>query len=444
MSLRHWLAFVVAAALGVGALPKIKIPSSPAKDVDVEIGQKAAAEVRQQMPVVEDDEINNYLTALGRKLAASEMAGGFPYTFQGVADKNINAFALPGGPTFYNTGLFLNADNEGQLVGVMAHEISHVALRHGISQMQSAQKWGGLAQVLGAVGQAMGGIGGAAAQIGAGLGANLLLTKYSRNAERDSDLYGAQIMAQAGYNPLEMANFFEKLEKAAGKGASGAAALLQSHPNPGNRVKSVSAILPDIPYKNFNANSGQFERIKAKIQGGKFKAKAAAQPGQAGGPTPTGPIAAPSSRFVALNHRLFKMQHPENWRPMGDQNNPGVTIAPENGAANGHVVVGVMTDLAQGLQGDLRQQTQALINTIGKSNPSLKLGNNKQIQVNGTPAMMVEMFTDSAAGGKEHDILVAMQHPQGLFYLVFVSPESQFNNLRGVFDQILQSFALNR
>jgi predicted Zn-dependent protease len=182
------------------------------KEQDVELGQQAARQVEQQVTLVPDPQLNEYVRRIGAKLAATPEAGGFPYSFKVVADKSVNAFALPGGLAFVHTGLLAAADNEAQVAGVLAHEMSHVALRHGTNQVSRAN----LVQlpVLLAGGMAGGGgsLMGSLAQLGIGIGAGSVLLKFSRNAERDADLLGTRMMARAGYNPLEMARFFEKLE----------------------------------------------------------------------------------------------------------------------------------------------------------------------------------------------------------------------------------------
>src|SRR5262249_39660068 len=135
--------------------------------------------------------------------------------------------------------------------GVVAHEISHVILRHGTNQASKAN----LIQLPAMLGGAFGGRGmlGQLTQLGIGLGANSLILKFSRGAESDADLMGTRIMHEAGYNPIEMARFFEKLEAEAGKGGW-FGQLLSDHPNPGNRVKAVQDEIRFLPAKsNYNA-----------------------------------------------------------------------------------------------------------------------------------------------------------------------------------------------
>ena len=169
---------------------------------DVELGRKAAAEIRSQYPIIDDAAIAGYLTSLGDRLVAvapQELKQSvYEYSFTAVNLKEINAFALPGGPMFVHRGMFDAASSEGEVVGVMAHELSHVLLRHGTANASKAQNpWLQLGQLAGVIGGAV--VGGAAGSViaqGSQLGLGTLLLKYSREFEKQADLLGAQIMAR--------------------------------------------------------------------------------------------------------------------------------------------------------------------------------------------------------------------------------------------------------
>ena len=230
------------------------------KDQDVQLGKEAASEVEKQYEVVRDPALQAYISNLGAKLVRSHYASDFPYTFKVVADESINAFALPGGPMFINTGLIKSAENEAQLAGVMSHEISHVALRHGTNQASKAQMIQ-LPALL--AGQAAGGsMLGSLTKAGIGLGANSVLLKFSRSAESQADYNGTLIMADAGFNPIELARFFEKLE--AGGGRQGAVAqFFSSHPNPGNRSKAIEDLIRQLPARQFTTgDAAAFDRAQ--------------------------------------------------------------------------------------------------------------------------------------------------------------------------------------
>jgi len=229
------------------------------KEQDVQVGQESAAQVRKQMTMVKDPFLNQYVNSIGKRLANAQEAkeSGFPFTFEVVADPSINAFALPGGPMFINSGLLKAVDNEAQLAGVMGHEMSHVILRHGTNQASKSQ----MIQLPAVLGSQMAGgsMMGQLAQLGIGLGANSVLLKFSRGAESQADLLGSHLMAESAYDPVQMAKFFQKLE--ADGGARGPQ-FFSSHPNPGNRQAAIQKEVAKMPQQNYNYQTGQFQRMK--------------------------------------------------------------------------------------------------------------------------------------------------------------------------------------
>ena len=199
------LAIMLAMPLGVLAQTKVVAPKNPyAVSKDVELGRQAAQEVERQLPLLNDNSVQYYVERIGQRLAESippeYQHSEFRYSYKAVDVSDVNAFALPGGFTYVNRGLIETAQNEGQLAGVIAHEISHVALRHGTAQAAKAQKYQAgsvAAQILGAV------IGGGAGQVVGGLGQmgiGAAFLRFSRDYERQADTLGAQIMARAGYD----------------------------------------------------------------------------------------------------------------------------------------------------------------------------------------------------------------------------------------------------
>src|SRR5688572_18686524 len=226
------------------AQSEIKVPKNnytPAQDA--EFGRQAAAEIRKQYPVITDRAITNYLETLGERLvnaSPSELnRREFQYSFTPVNVKDINAFALPGGPMFVNRGMFDAAEMESEVVGVMAHELSHVLLRHGTANATKAQNpWLQLGQIAGMIGGEMvGGSLGGLIQQGTGFGLGTLMLRYSRDFEKQADLLGTQIMARAGYDPRDLARMFETIERRSGGGGP---QWLSSHPNPGNRTAYIN------------------------------------------------------------------------------------------------------------------------------------------------------------------------------------------------------------
>lgn len=234
------------------------------KQQDVQLGQESAAEVRKKMTVVKDPFLNQYVNLVGKRLANSREAveSEFPFSFEVVADPSINAFALPGGPMFINTGLLKAVDNEAQLAGVMGHEMSHVILRHGTNQASKSQLIR-LPAVL-ASKAAGGSLTGQLAQLGIGLGANSVLLKFSRTAETQADLTGSHLMAEAGYDPREMARLFAKLSA---QGGQRAPQFMSDHPNPENRQRAIAQEASHLPHRTYGYQTGDFKRMKEVVAG---------------------------------------------------------------------------------------------------------------------------------------------------------------------------------
>ena len=245
---RTRLHFVVALAatltVSVSAAAQTRIDPdtnrfSPAQDV--ELGRRAASELRRELPIVRDRQTESDVERIGQRLVAA-IPGRlqqplFRYTFQVVDRKEINAFALPGGPIFVNRGMLNAARNDGEVAGVIAHELSHVALRHTTAQATKGMKFqlGALAgQILGSM---IGGRTGSVITQGSQIGIGTYFLKYSREYEREADLLGAQIMARAGYDPRQMATMFQTIARRSGNAGP---EWLSDHPSPANRSAAIN------------------------------------------------------------------------------------------------------------------------------------------------------------------------------------------------------------
>jgi beta-barrel assembly-enhancing protease len=248
---------------------------SPADDI--KLGQQAAREAEKGLTLINDREVTTYIATLGQKLVSKAPdPNKFPFTFKVVNEKEINAFALPGGPVYVNRGAIEAADNEAQIAGVMGHEIAHVVLRHGTNQASKGDLFGGLA---GAIGGLFGGRTGQIASAGGGFAANMTLLRYSRDAESQADLMGTQILYDLGYAPRSMAEFFDKLAKEH-KGSS-MEQWFSNHPIPENRVAKVNAEIMKLgpELTNPKVDTPEFQRVKKMLlamPAPKPKAKAAA------------------------------------------------------------------------------------------------------------------------------------------------------------------------
>jgi len=422
---------------------------------DIELGRQASAEVARQQPIVRNSEVNNYITNLVRRLARSPYAGTeFPFSVQAISDKNVNAFALPGGPLFVNTGLITLADNEAQLVGVLAHEMSHVRLRHGTSQASKANLF--QIPLMLAGGLAGDGLLGQLTQIGIGVGAGSVLLKMSRTAETQADYNGALIMAEAGYNPIQMAQLFEKLEAQGGQERT--AQFLSDHPNPGNRIKAVQEEILQMPRRSYTTDTRQFARIKDVVAHLPPPAQLRGQYDD-GHTAPPAPNARPSNRSKQFQGRAFTFEYPDNWQTFGDPQSAMVTIAPSDGIVRdrtGKVSIGYgaivsyyfpQSDEVQ-MRRDadkLRVDTNDFVRQTQEANPGMRVGEQRSLTVNGYSALVTTLNTSSPFQGEtEIDQLVTVLRPEGLWYLVFISPQSESRDIQPIFDQMLRSVRFSK
>jgi Zn-dependent protease with chaperone function len=415
---------------------------------EVQAGQQAAAQVSKQLPVLPDsDPVTLYVQKLGRQLAAHAPGEKWPYTFHVVNQKEINAFALPGGPVFVNLGTIQAADNEAELAGVMAHEISHVVQRHGTraaSKQMAAQF--PLAILGGAMGQ------GALAQMtqmGTGFVVGSYFLKNSRKAESEADLLGTDIMYDTGFNPRAMSDFFTKLAE---KGGSRGSQFFSDHPDPGNRAQAVAKEVATLPRKaSYRTDSADFRDIKERVGGMNPLSAQQIAEHQTSSANPSGDDVQPSGGLSNFSHSNFEVSYPDNWRVYGDKNS-SVTIAPPNGVSQSAVAYGVMINTyePEDSNASLDQATHDLLASLRQSNPDLRaIGHDENIRVNGVTGKSVDLVgtspvqDQSGRPGQERDWLVAFMRRDGsLLYIVSIAPDKDFESLRPTFEQILKSIRL--
>jgi len=416
---------------------------------EIQAGQQAAQQAEKQLPMLPDsDPVTKYVQRLGAQLAAQAPGEQWPYTFHVVNQKEINAFALPGGPVFVNLGTIQAAGNEAELAGVIAHEISHVVQRHGT---RSASKQMAAQLPLAVLGGLMGrGALSQMTQLGISFGIGSYFLKNSRAAEKEADLLGADVMYDSGYDPRQMAAFFRKIQ---GEGGARSPEFLSDHPDPGNRFEYVSREAKTLPSKRYRADSAEFAGIKNIAAGMKpltAQQIAAQQKGQGTGEIPTGTIT-PSVSMKTLEHDVFRISYPDTWQVYGDRTS-AVTIAPEGGVSQNAVAYGTILSVYQpeNATAGLDTNTHELIATLKESNPDLRLiGRDEEIRVNGVLGKSADLVGSSpikdaqGATTRERDWLVTFPRRDGsLLYVVFISPDTQFGGLRPTFEQMLRSLKM--
>jgi beta-barrel assembly-enhancing protease len=428
---------------------------------DVELGREAAAEVRKQYPVIQNDRIAHYLTTLGDRLvkaAPPELDERvYEYSFTPVNLKEINAFALPGGPMFIHRGLVDVAGSEAELAGVMAHELSHVLLRHGTANASKAQNpWLQLGQIAGAIGGAVvGGAKGAAIAQGSQFGLGTLLLKYSREFEKQADLLGAQIMARAGYDPRALASMFETIERASQSTGGSGPQWLNSHPNPGNRTQYINKEAEALSIANA-PDTGGFAAIKPvfaslpppRSMGETARAEPAAGTAASVG-SPGQPLPPPSSQYRDISGgKIFQASVPSNWTALSSKS--AIKVVPENGYGplNGQTVFtcGIEFGIVRAESRDLTQATNAWLNAVAQTNPELQpAGTQQQTRVSGRSALVTPLVNPSPLGGRERIAAYTTFLADGstLFYYLTVVPEKDADAFQGAFRRVQQSIRLN-
>jgi beta-barrel assembly-enhancing protease len=426
---------------------------------DIELGRKAALEVEQKMPMCNDPKVDAYLTKLGQRLTEHLNTRGidYPWEFHCVNDKAINAFALPGGFVFINRGAIEAADNEAQLAGVMAHELSHVALRHGTNQATKAQYAQLGAGIVGAAGGIFGGAVGAAAAGAGQFTFGSVLLHNSRGAETQADVMGTQVLYDSGYDPRAMAGFFENLNATAEK-TKAPPEFFSDHPNPDHRIERVEAEIRKLGGAPEGAikDSPEFEAIKREVMAlpppPKVKpAPAKSNPDGLGGRnTPAGipkPLD-PSHDLTRMTYGKTVLSYPADWKSYNKKNT--LALIPQGGVVDSGNGQGA---LAWGMIGGsspvkgkdysadvLRDSTQKLLDALQKENEGMEVAEPPaQFTVGGLPALSTYMRNDSPAGGAEKDWVVTVIGQASFYYYVFVAPEADYQRFKPAFENIVYS-----
>jgi len=462
-----WLVAVMlfAMPLSVLAQTRVRAPSnSYSISDDVKLGQQASAEVRSQLPILRDGEVDNYVESVGRRLVNAIppefQQPQFRYSFDVVNARDINAFALPGGPMYVNRGMIEAANSEGEMAGVMAHEISHVALRHGTAQATKAQKlqWGALGgAILGAI--IGGGVGEVISQ-GSQLGLGAYFLKYSRDYERQADILGAQIMARAGYDPRDLAKMFQTIEREGG-GRSGPE-WLSSHPNPGNRYEAINreAALLRVSPASAIQDTRDFQHIQSRLRSMQ-PAPSMAEIAQSGQRNPQDTrrypedsridnrVEYPSTRYRTFTGgNLFRVSVPDNWREFSGGDS--VTFAPQGayGTYQGQSVFthGAIIGIVQTRNTDLRRASDEYISALLQANPYLRQQSGYQRGgIGGRNALAMVLAGRSSVTGRTERVTVytTMLRNGGLFYVVTVSPQDEARSYDQAFQTMLRSIQIN-
>jgi len=448
-------------ALPLIAQTRVTMPKNKYKvQDDIKLGRDASRQVTQQFPLLNDNQSERYVESVGERLVAAIppefQQTAFDYQFDVVNARDINAFALPGGPMYVNRGMIEAARNEGEMAGVMAHEISHVALRHATAQATKQSSIGNTLGTLGMIfgGAILGGQGGA--QLGM-MGAQIMQTRYSRDYETQADILGSRIMANAGYDPRDLANMFRTIEQQSGGGR--APEWMSSHPNPGNRYQSINReagqlnvvsnprkVTPEFSRVQERLRSMPRARTMAEIQ--RDYQRTGGRSSQTQSPIANGnysrSVSAPSTRSRVYSNSAMSMNVPSNWQ---DFNTSGqVWFAPDGAYGNEGITHGAMVGAARSGSTNLSQATSQYINELLQANSYLRQdGSPTRTTVAGRTGFATVLSGRSSVTGRTEVVTVytAQLRSGDLFFVATVSPEEEAYRYDNVFRNMVSSIQLN-
>lgn len=448
---------------------------------DVEIGKRSADEAEKKLPILDDSTVMRFVADMGRSLADQAPGHKFPYEFKVVNATDLNAFALPGGMIYLNRGVLEAARNDGEVAGVLAHEIAHVALRHGTHNASRAY----LTQAgLGILGGILGGkVSKNTAQVidvVGGFGLNALFLKYSRNAETEADVVGSQILARAGYSPQDMINFFRTLDGASKNDRRKTANWLSSHPAPQRRIERIeqeSRLIATRPTRT--GTSPSFAALNAELRGmprapttdPNMKTSAAVSgPSTRGAPSPTArpvpiplEIEAPSSEFRTYSSKrgLYQVRYPLNWN-VHEQESLGVTLAPAGGAREAgdeiEILYGAVLNHYEPFGDDsprrrsprrasIEAATVDLAGQVTRSAPHLRRvsGSERRLRLaGGTGLGMVLRGVNPRTRVHERVTIVTRQlSDDHIVYLLFITPDADAKRYEGVLNTMVASLRVS-
>lgn len=448
-----------------------KIPLQKNKytvEQDVQLGRQAAVEYEKAFQTLpENSDADNYLENLGRQLVAAipreYQNPAFRFDFDVINARDLNASALPGGPMYVNRGLIQAAANEGQLAGVMAHEISHVVLRHGTANATRGQSPKYQLPALGGaiLGAIIGGnLGGLISQ-GTQTGIGIYLLKYSRDYERQADVLGAQIMARAGYDPLDMAGMFQTIQKEGGGGSM--VEWLSSHPDPGKRSERIQQEATKLRVNRAAArhNTEEFNRVRQSL--GRMAAAPTMQQmaekytaSQQGGTTQypndsriEQSVQQPSSSYRSYTGgNLFAVNVPDNWEQFAAQN--AVTFAPRGayGTYQGQPVFthGMIIGLVNPQTQNLEDASDRFIGSLLQNNAYLQpQGRYQRTSIDRRAALGLALVGRSPITGQTEVVRVysAMLQNGLLFYVIQVAPQNESGRYNRAFSNAIRSIRIN-
>jgi Zn-dependent protease with chaperone function len=457
------------AARGAGALD-LSAFNLFTVEQDVEIGRESAAEAERTLTLLGDASVDRYLNQIVALLATQTPGADYPYRIQAVNDAAINAFSLPGGPMYANRGLIVAARSEGELAGVVAHEMAHVALRHGTHQASTAYiAEAGIGILGGLLGDSAGDSTQMLASVG-GLGLNAAFLKFGRDDEHEADQLGAEIMAASGYDPDAMADFFALLRAEGQRDPSALQVFFSDHPPSAERETRIRALAKTLP-RGRSREIGGHANVVARLKGIPATSAKALTPqtqarsslAAAGTPVAVRAVA-PSAKFATYAHRSgdFNVVHPANWTVYAARNGYATSIAPAGGIVKTKkgaqaMVYGVVINRYEPFEGEasrrgrrksirLASASDDLVKQVLRANPYLSGpdASARKEKIGGRSARSVTLAGRSPVTGDGERVVVFTRSlpDDQVIYGLLVAPEREYAVALPIFERMMRTLEI--
>jgi len=414
---------------------------------DIEMGRALSQDAEGSLTLSEDAAARAYVQRLGKELADRAPGYRYPYDFEVFVDPDVRSMALPGGIIYLSSGLVTATQSEPQLAAVLAHQIGHVAARHGTQKISTEYSR------LAAARQGRVSVNEAISRLNLTVNSDSLLSRYSSQAEQQADTIATQILYDTRFDPRQIPIAFQHLS---GQEENGSRDFLFDHPTPPNRTAAIRRELQRLgPLPgSWRGDSAQFQTAQQLLRNESSFGLAS----RIGDDTAT-----PSTRMTTYQGADFEIRYPDNWNidQRGDrQRGDNVTLAPDGGIVSGALAYGMMINTFQPeSQSSLfprnsfnapggpifnsttvANATDQLIDELRRSNPNMRIVRKTSKRVGGFDALAVELNNDSPVGGNEIDHLTAILHSNGqLYYFLGVAPQYDDNKYSPVFDRMIAS-----
>jgi len=435
------LGIVVALAVPLSAQRTALTPgtNSFTTQQDIEMGRALARNAESTLILADDVTARGYVRTLGSELAARAPGYRYPYEFRVFVDDDIRSMALPGGIIYVSSGLVTALPNEPQLAAVLAHQIAHVAARHGMQQVSAEYSR------LGRMGRSN--VNDAISRLNLTTGPDSLVIRYNSQAEQQADMIATQILYDTRFDPRQIPVAFQTLVD---QERNGSRDFTFNHPTQPNRTVAIRRELQRLgPLPgSWRGDSNAFRTAQQSLRN--------ESPFGLASRDDDGTVARPSNRWATYRGRDFDIQYPDNWNV--SESGSSTTLAPEGGSVSGDLAYGMMMNTfqpenqgffprndfsvpSQSLNtSSVSSATDQLVDDLRRSNPNIRVIRKTPKRVDGFEAMAVELSNTSPLGGTEVDHLTAVLHSNGqLYYFLGVTRQSDKSLYSPVFDRMISS-----